>query len=65
MIKRTIQCDVCGFQETESQANAGWPNWGQLNGIELNGNENPYLCPTHLSETADFVDSLVRTDGLD
>lgn len=48
MIIRTIVCDRCGGRETEREPNAGWPGWGQVNGISANGTDNPHLCPTCL-----------------
>lgn len=58
MILRTIKCDVCGATETEVQSNSGWPSWGSLNGVSLNGTDNPCLCPMHLARVADFVDRM-------
>lgn len=57
---KTIQCDIQGCKTscTEPKPGDGWVGWGQLQGIILNGNENPYLCPEHLGRVADFADSL-------
>lgn len=65
MIKRTIECDICGKSQTETCANEGWAGWGQIQGFTLNGSDNPYLCPQHLSDVADFVDRLAEKYGLD
>lgn len=58
MMLRTIQCGVCGATHTEPKPGEGWLGWGQFQGINLNGDENPYLCPTHLAVVADFVSKL-------
>lgn len=67
MIKRIIKCDICGLEMEEPVAGAGWPGWGGLNGIAMDGVSNPNLCPEHLAATADFVDGLKegRGDGVD
>lgn len=63
MIKRTVVCGVCGMEHTETLAGEGFPNWGQLSGIVLDKDENPYLCPEHLAATADFIDKLKHGDN--
>lgn len=60
---RKVICAVCGKERQERNYGEGWPGWGQLNGIILNGDENPYLCEDHLAMTANFVDSLVDNEG--
>lgn len=66
MILRTIKCDICGESYTEERDGAGFPGWGSLQGVTLNGTANPTFCPGHLAQVADFVDSLEDdTDGLD
>ena len=57
-VKRTVCCDICPVTYTEEKPNEGFPGWGQLIGIELDGVENPYLCPEHLKKTAEFVDNM-------
>lgn len=58
-IKKTVCCDICGKEYTEKNPNDGFPNWGQIMGINLNGTDNPYVCPYHLAEVADFIDNMV------
>lgn len=60
---RTVTCDIKGCVEryTENQSGDGFPGWGQLNGIALNGVDNPYLCPEHLHKISEFADSLEIT----
>jgi len=67
MILRMIKCDICGREEREAQPNEGWPGWGALQGVALNGVNNPSICPAHLATVAEFVDSLTedRCDGMD
>lgn len=67
MILRTIKCDLCGAVYTEQGDGAGFPGWGALQGVTLDGVANPCLCPEHLAAAAGFVDSLKQepTDGLD
>lgn len=64
MIIRTIVCDICKTTGQESKPNAGWPGWGSLHGITLNGTDNPTLCPYHLTRVADFIDKMIP-NGLD
>ena len=58
--KRTLTCDIPGCVAccVEESFAAGWPGWGELKGIALNGTENPHLCPEHLRRTAEFIDSM-------
>lgn len=67
---KTIRCDVCKKTEQEKEPNAGWPGWGALQGINLNGVDNPNLCPTHLGHVAELLshtaDSFMeKEDGVD
>lgn len=57
-ILRQIKCDIVGCDNcaVEVTPNSGWPGWGQLNGVTLNGADNPHLCPTHLSTLANCAD---------
>ena len=61
-IKKTVCCDICNEMYTEEKPNEGFPEWGQVTGITLNGVDNPYLCPMHLAMTADFINNLVEED---
>lgn len=66
MILRTIKCDVCGATYTEERDGAGFPGWGALQGVALDGVPNPSLCPKHLQAAAQFVDDMRgNRDGLD
>lgn len=58
MMIRTLVCGVCGKQEVEPSPGAGHAGWGQLSGIVLDGDENPYLCPEHLAELASAIDGM-------
>ena len=58
LTQRSIICAVCMKKSTEHFPGAGWPGWGNINGVELNGKANPILCPTHLSKVMDFIDGL-------
>ncbi|HKJ87610.1 MAG TPA: hypothetical protein VKA48_03795 [Gammaproteobacteria bacterium] len=62
-VRREIHCDVCGESYLEEAPNAGWPGWGQLQGISLDGADNPHLCPSCLTHAANFVDWLRQTGG--
>lgn len=63
-ITRTITCDICCKTATETVPNEGWPGWGGLHGIALNGVTNPTLCPTDLARVAEFIDKELR-HGMD
>jgi len=58
MILRTIHCDICGAHYGETDAGEGFPDWGQLSGVSLDGDPNPTLCPVCLSRAAAFIDEL-------
>lgn len=58
MILKMIKCDVCDRREVETEPGVGWLGWGAIQGINLNGTENPSLCPMHLALTANFLDNL-------
>lgn len=55
MIIRIITCGVCHKLEKEEGQNKGWPGWGQLSGVVINGEENPQLCPACLARAADAL----------
>lgn len=57
-ILRTIKCDVCGMTATEGEENQGWIHWGNLNGIALDGVDNPSLCRECLINIANFINAL-------
>ena len=63
-ITRTIGCDVCGATAAEAQPNAGWPGWGHVAGIALDGVPNPNLCPECLAQVAHYIDGGMK-HGLD
>ncbi len=65
MILRTIKCDVCGSVHTEPSADDGFEGWGQLQGVCLDGVDNPSLCPQHLTDAANFIDGLRVKNALD
>lgn len=56
MIKRTIQCDVCGKQEEEQTQETGWRGWGAIHGVIFNDAPNPVLCPECLGKVMGFID---------
>lgn len=58
MILRTITCEVCGQTYTEEAHGNGFPGWGALQGITLDGVDNPTLCPAHKAVLADCLDQL-------
>ena len=60
MILRQIKCDVaaCSVVLTEHEPNAGFPGWGALHGVMMNGSVNPNLCPACLAKVAEFMDKL-------
>ena len=73
MIKRTIACSICSNQYTEDEVSAGFPEWGAVHGIRFKNNktgveeDNPSLCPEHLTMVAMYLDSLVDggSNGMD
>jgi len=56
MIERTIVCGACGKREAEKTQDAGWPGWGRLEGVALNGVPNPHLCHEHLVVAVQAID---------
>lgn len=60
-IVRTIECCICGERYTEKNAGEGFPGWGAIQGIILNGEANPDLCPDHLTKVANFIDKYNTT----
>lgn len=64
---RTIKCDIpgCEAQHTEKTHGDGFPGWGELKGIALNGVANPSLCPKHLAMVAEYIDRGLSEDDLD
>lgn len=62
-IIRTIQCDVCGKALEEDKPGHGWPGWGALQGISLDGVPDPSLCPFDKGKVADFIDKLKQEEA--
>lgn len=64
---RLITCDIvgCNARHEEKTPGEGFPMWGQIHGIVLNGVPNPQLCPTHLSKLAEIADQLGVLNGMD
>ena len=60
MIKQTIICATCNAHYTESKEGDGFPGWGALKGIVLDGEDNPHLCPSCLSIVASYVDQMKK-----
>lgn len=58
MILRTIKCALCPTTETEPEENAGWKGWGAIQGIVLDGEPNPHVCPVCLGKVAEFADGV-------
>jgi hypothetical protein len=59
-IKQQIECAVCGTQELEKEPGTGFIGWGSLQGVNLDGEDNPTLCKLHLSAIADHLDYVKR-----
>ena len=57
-ILKTIICDVCGLSQIEPETGDGFPRWGQVNGIKLDGVDNPMVCPDHLIQVAELLNDL-------
>lgn len=55
-ILKTIECDVCKFSIPEPSANAGFQGWGAIQGVQLNGIDNPTLCPFCLGRVMQVID---------
>ncbi len=59
MIERRIHCSGCGATAIEApspgQPNPGFPGWGQLRGVSVNGLPDPHLCPKCLPIAASAV----------
>lgn len=57
-IRQIIKCSVCGKEQTEEKAGDGFIGWGALQGVSLNGEENPTICPAHLGVLAEYLDKM-------
>lgn len=62
-VKRTITCDVCEASQEEALPEQGWPGWGAIQGVVLDGIANPNLCPSCLASVMNFIDG--KKHGLD
>lgn len=62
-IERTAVCDCCGASAKEPVVNGGWPGWGGVHGVILNGVANPSLCPSCLGSVMQFIEE--RKNDLD
>ena len=57
MIIRVFKCNICGIEHRDENGD-GANGWGSLQGIVLDGEANPILCPEHLGRLADFTDKM-------
>ena len=55
-ILKTIECDVCKWSLPEHTPNAGFQGWGAIQGVQLNGVDNPTLCPVCLGKVMPVID---------
>ena len=55
-IKRTVCCDMCGVVQEEAKLDAGWPGWGAIQGVALDGVACPALCPECLAILMTFIE---------
>jgi len=63
-VLRTIACDWpgCDCQLTEKVYGDGHPGWAMVQGVTLNGVDNPSFCPGHKSQIMNFIDSNTPDD---
>lgn len=64
-IRRSMICDVCGVTEIEPKPNEGWKGWCGIQGVSLNGVDNPNLCPTCTVKVMAVIDKMVTPNGVD
>ena len=60
MIIRSIKCDSCGLIRQESGQGGGFSGWGQINGVALNGIDNPEFCPECLGRIMEYIDGMTK-----
>lgn len=61
----TIRCDIptCLDGLTEKGEGDGFQDWGAVHGIAGAQGQTPiYLCPMHLKQVAEFMDTLRGAD---
>lgn len=58
MILRTVKCAICGAVETEQAQGLGWVGWSGIVGVNLDGDDNPQLCPKHTAELMNIIDRM-------
>lgn len=58
--KRTITCDLTGLSYTEERAGAGFPGWGQMQGMVVKNEkgetiDDPCLCPEIMQKVSNYI----------
>jgi hypothetical protein len=61
-VLRTIQCDMpkCSNAYQEKASNEGFPGWGSINGVMLNGITNPNCCPDCKDKIMTYIDEVLN-----
>ena len=57
-ILRKACCDICDKEEYEKIPNSGWNGWVMIQGVVLNGVENPMFCVSCRNVIMNFIDNL-------
>lgn len=60
-LKSIIECSVCKKTKVEATAGEGFYGWGSLQGVEMNGEVDPMLCPIHLAQVANHLDEIIES----
>ncbi len=57
-ILRKAQCDICGKEEYERGPGKGWNGWIIIQGVVLDGVDNPIFCEECRDTIMGFVDGV-------
>lgn len=58
-IERIFVCDCCGATYREEPFGTGAKGWMQIQGVNLNGTDNPFFCEECVPKIMNAVDKIV------
>lgn len=62
-IERIFVCDCCKSTLREDQYGCGAVGWMQIQGVHLNGTDNPYFCDQCVPLIMNAIDKIVEDEN--
>lgn len=61
-IERIFVCDCCSDVLREGEFGTGAKAWIQINGVSLNGSDNPFFCDSCKPKIMNAIDEIVEQE---